>query len=508
MQAASARRKQLLPVTINRDCVHRAKAGSHGDDAVLAAGLAAKYLDPDPDRHLFAMDPSTLILDVQEKEVAAPKVPSFPQMKTSQSGFPEHKKRTRISAFKQKRQGPAPPESATKVFTTSTHEPLQVSNDDATTTTETDSFETREQRRIDRENNEKLASMSPAEIEAARQELFGGLDPKTLEMLLRRANIDDPNGPSPFDAPGAKESASAVEAPPQIKVEDTSKPSDPKKVRFQSTVEEDDAERQAQPHKHAPEQPKRDPVSESHDNVDHDNDDTDDVPVPSAPPADQIITPSNDPQDQEQPEPKPHWPQPPQPADLDPNDPDFLESLHKKYFPSLPADPSKLAWMAPIPTPNSPADYDSPYHPDQSSYPIASLRFDFRGTLLPPRISRAVPVSKGLHHHGEAPEAAGYTVAELARLTRSAVPGQRCIAYQTLGRILFRLGRGEFGGGPSEDVPMGIWRQMEEGAVMRSIYEEAGTEEGRGHRSARAFAIEAVWLFDKGGWKEKLKKGK
>ncbi|KAJ1325911.1 RNA polymerase II-associated protein 1 [Microdochium nivale] len=451
-----------------------------------------------------------LILDVKEKEVVAPKLPSFPQLKSSSSGFPEHKKRaTRISAFKQKRQGLSQAEPTTKIFTTLSQEPLDVPNDDiATTTTATepssDSFERREQRRIDRENNEKLESMSPAEIEAARQELFGGLDSKTLEMLLRRANIDSPSGPSPFDEPGdtsienaSADDSNAIETP-KIRVEDTTATSERKKVRFQSTVEDEETTRPKQTsdqtnHGDSRPSPAKQDTSGSQDDVRGDD------PAPQVRSADQ---------QEQQPEPKPHWPQAPQPADLDPNDPDFLESLHKKYFPSLPADPAKLAWMAPIPTPNSPADFDSPYHPDQSSYPVASLRFDFRGTLLPPRIARAVPVSKGLHHHGEAPEAAGYTVAELARLTRSAVPGQRCIAYQTLGRILFRLGRGEFGASVSDDVPAGIWRQMEEGAVMRSIYEEAGTEEGRGHRSARAFATEAIWLLEKGGWPEKLKRGK
>ncbi|KAJ2968219.1 hypothetical protein NUW58_g10266 [Xylaria curta] len=117
-------------------------------------------------------------------------------------------------------------------------------------------------------------------------------------------------------------------------------------------------------------------------------------------------------------------------------------------------------------------------------------------------------MSKGLHHHGEAPEAAGYTIRELARLARSAVPGQRCIAYQTLGRILYRLGNGDFGGVSRDDVSMGIWREVEEGAVLRSLHDEAGAEEGRGrgHRSARVFATEAIWLFEKGGWKGKLKK--
>ena len=34
-----------------------------------------------------------------------------------------------------------------------------------------------------------------------------------------------------------------------------------------------------------------------------------------------------------------HFPAPPQPPDLDPNDPHFLQNLHSKYFPNLPTIP-------------------------------------------------------------------------------------------------------------------------------------------------------------------------
>ncbi|OTB10509.1 hypothetical protein K445DRAFT_49008, partial [Daldinia sp. EC12] len=435
-------------------------------------------------------DMDFLITDIQEKEVKEPTAPNFPQVKSTTTGFPEHKKRTRISAFKQKRQATKPEGDKPKVFTPGSKEPLSPpSQDGQQTTGPSVDFKANEKQNIDRENSDRLASMSPEEIEAARQELFNGLGPSVLEMLLKRANLDEPTGPSPFDVPDpTSQDASSSSNPqptqdlPEIKVQDTSiqsnsntsdkKPAESntadnsKRVRWATVTDEEDEE------------------------------------AAKNPPEEQ----SNGPEQTQQQEPptKPHWPQPPQPGDLDPHDPDFLQKLHDKYFPSLPADPSKLAWMAPVPTPNSPADFDSPYHPRQDSLPVSALRFDFRGALLPPRIARAVPVTKGLHHHGEAPEAAGYTIRELARLCRSAVPGQRCVAYQTLGRILYRLGRGEFGG-PDDPVAQGIWTDVEDGAVMRSLYEEAGTEEGRGHRSARVFAIEAIWLFEKGGWRERLK---
>ncbi|KAI1459639.1 hypothetical protein F4805DRAFT_419739 [Annulohypoxylon moriforme] len=439
-----------------------------------------------------------LISDIHEKEATEPKAPSFPQIKSTTTGFPEHKKRTKISAFKQKRQS-ARAEGEKQQTPTAPKDSFAAAQGIRPTSSK--DFKSDEKRTIDRENNDRLDSMSPEEIEAARQELFNGLDPSILETLLKRANLDEPKKNDPFDIPDPTSTSTTTnlketQEPPEIRIEDTTiqpnsttetKPTEQestpnnasKRVHFASVADEADEEATTIP------QSKPTPPSNN-------------TPNTTAPATD---TDTNEPQ------PKPHWPHPPHP-DIDPSDPDFLSKLHTKYFPSLPADPSKLAWMAPIPTPNSPADYDSPYHPSQSSLPISSLRFNFRGELLPPKISRSVPTTKGLHHHGEAPEAAGYTIRELARLCRSAVPGQRCVAYQTLGRILYRLGRGEFGGSVHDGLARGVWEEVEEGAVMRSLYEEAGMEEGRGHRSARAFAVEAVWLFEKGGWRERMRRGK
>ncbi|KAI1631912.1 RPAP1-like protein [Biscogniauxia mediterranea] len=446
------------------------------------------------------MDPTLLIHDVKEKETTEPKAPSFPQIKSTTSGFPEPKKRTRISAFKQKRQeqGLLSEKEKAKVFLSSSNEPLAAVSPGPQATrpnnNNNNNPQPSERQRIDRENAERLASMSPQDIEAARQELFNGMDPSLLEMLLKRANLDEAASPSPFDNPP---STKPMQSPPEIRIQDTS-------IQEISSTQEKKDQAVSVEKPNAPAIANQVPPPSVSDEADEPEttpspSQIDDA-APAVPPEEHIINKDSD-------SPKPHWPHPRQVADLDPNDPDFLQHLHEKYFPSLPADPSKLAWMAPVPTPNSPADRDSPYYPGQDSLPVSALRFDFRGMLLPPRISRAVPVSKGLHHHGEAPEAAGYTVRELARLQRSAVPGQRCVAYQTLGRVLYRLGRGQFGG-PGDDMADGIWRQMEECAVLRNLHEEASLEEGRGHRSARAYAIEAIWLFEKGGWKERLRKAK
>jgi hypothetical protein len=397
--------------------------------------------------------PGAFIGDVQERASTAP--PTAPRLKTTTSGFPEHKKRTRVSAFKQQRGSSshqpepryqaAPPASGERTERT-------LGDDD--------------RKRIDEENRRRLESMSAEEIDEERQELLSGLNPSLIERLLKRANLDDGRGDTGTEKPQETqdEDVEGEEAKPVKEVEGavaapnpTGKPvAAAKGVRF----EEDE--------------PPNEPI--------------DLRPVFEVPNADisELALPSI------------HFPTAPSAPDLDPSDPEFFESLHTKYFPDLPADPSKLAWMAPIPTHGSIADQESPYYPGQDGLPVSAIRFGFKGGMLPPRIARAVPVTKGLHHHGEAPEAAGYTIPELARLSRSAFPAQRCMAFQTLGRILYRLGRGNFGA-QDGDLAKGLWKGLEEGKVIQTL-EEAVSAEG-GHQGSKSHAITALWLWHKGGGK-------
>lgn len=419
-------------------------------------------------------------LDIKEKDVGAVKPPSFPQPKSTATGFPEHKKRTRVSAFKKQRQGAEASAPEPQDAPTASTRPVPAAP--AQTPRPARPSSTMEQAAIDRENKDLLASMSPKQIEEERQELLNRLNPSIVQMLLRRANLDEPSGPSPFDEPTGSDANTAEppkpEETPAIVVDDTTAPAYPEKKPKKTVRFDEDAP--------PPEPPVDlfDPSSEP--------------PPPQQPPsssaaADTFAANTT------------HFPHPKPLPDLDPSDPDFLETLHSKYFPKLPADPTKLAWMAPIPTPGSVADQESPYYPGQSSLSIAALRFDFKGRLLAPSRSRAIPVTKGLHHHGQAPEAAGYTIGELGILARSAVPAQRCVAFQTLGRILFRLGQGEWGdGGDDGDLAKGLWRTAQEAKVIESLLEAAEVPEGQGHRGSRSYAIEALWLFEKGGWKEKF----
>lgn len=290
--------------------------------------------------------------------------------------------------------------------------------------------------------------MSTEEIDEERQELLKGLSPALIERLLKKSTLN--HGAVHGSFKDAEHDETEVTQEPQPQPETPKSASSSKKVSFDPTPTT------------APPAPTVTDIGED-----------------ALPPPTHV-----------------HFPRPPPTNDdLDPSDPEFFNQLHTKYFPSLPADPSKLAWMN-APTPAE----DLSYHPSQTDLPVSALRFDFRGDLLPPRKSRELPANLGLHHHADAPNAAGYTVPELARLARSAFPTQRCMAMQMLGRILYRLGMGLYG---VEDITQGLWRCMEEGRVIAGLEEAAAGRQG-GHLSVKAYATDALWLWQKGGghrWK-------
>ena len=69
--------------------------------------------------------------------------------------------------------------------------------------------------------------------------------------------------------------------------------------------------------------------------------------------------------------------------------------------------------------------------------PASHLRFGFDGKMV--EVIEDIPLSKGLHHHGEDPDAAGYTIPELLHLARSQVPSQRALPLRILGNILHQV---------------------------------------------------------------------
>ena len=330
-----------------------------------------------------------------------------------------------------------------------------------------------ERERIDQENRQRIAQMSPEEIAHERRELMAGLNPSLIERLLRRANIDDDNTTSDETLP-LSESAAPAEA--QSPGKENGKPK--KSVSFEPAgdVERAKAMRSSPPQvpepNPKPDQPFRNPDG-----------------APSILPSD--LGPAS-----EAPFPI-HFPQPPTAGlapDLDPSSPNFLEDLRSHYFPSLPSSTENLSWLKP---PSDAETEASPYNPSQDSLSPAELRFSFTGTLVPPSAALAMPVTMGLHHHASAPESAGYTIPELAQLARSTYAAQRCIAWQVLGRIFYRLGKEEWG----QEISNGVWDVVEREGVVGGMMAEANQPEGRGHTSAKAWATEGLWLWRLGGGK-------
>ncbi|KAK8221988.1 hypothetical protein M8818_000155 [Zalaria obscura] len=416
------------------------------------------------DGHVQPISPFNFVADVLERAPSTPAPPQPPTSKNARDGFPMHRKRVGASRFKKSR-------------TTEKHDGVGADNPGGSGRAPGgDDFLTAERRRIDEENSHKLAEMSPEEIEQERKELLQSLDPSLIERLLRRANIGD--GESQSDFPGLE----SQEPPASAK---TDKPS--KSVKFASSEDVD-----------INESVEESPVHEeslANSDVDVESDSPGSNHNEQHEAASHLHSDGNV-----------HFPRPTQPPSLDPSSPSFLTDLHEKYFPSLPADPEKLEWM-------NPSKSDDTYSPSQVGLDPRDIRFNFNGALIPPKLAAEIPVTAGLHHHGNAPDAAGYTIQELAMLARSSVPAQRCVAFQTLGRILYRLGKGEFGdpgdGGEgtvgAEDtlgaLARGLWGEVErEGAIELCIAESEGEGvAGSRHVSSRAYATEAVWLWQKGG---------
>ncbi|XP_040054704.2 RNA polymerase II-associated protein 1 [Gasterosteus aculeatus] len=94
-------------------------------------------------------------------------------------------------------------------------------------------------------------------------------------------------------------------------------------------------------------------------------------------------------------------------------------------------EPEKLEWMRDLPAPRK-----------KGTNKAMQARFDFAGTLIPP--TEDLPTHLGLHHHGEEPERAGYSLQELFLLSRSQLIRQRSLALCTLANILSKARAGEY----------------------------------------------------------------
>ncbi|CAI4038374.1 hypothetical protein SMKI_04G7180 [Saccharomyces mikatae IFO 1815] len=198
---------------------------------------------------------------------------------------------------------------------------------------------------------------------------------------------------------------------------------------------------------------------------------------------------------------------------LDINDPNFNDKLHEKYFPDLPKEVNKLKWM------------QSVQQKTNKSYiieDVSECRFDFEGNLVPPTRQIDSTIHSGLHHHSDSPELAGYTIVELEHLARSTFPSQRCIAIQTLGRILYKLGQKSYyqlvpeidvetykeDGNISnvmDKIYSMFWDLIKDGKIIESL-EVASNDKCTRNLSVRNYAIDALWLWKQGGGDFRSKK--
>ncbi|KAI8919223.1 hypothetical protein DFJ77DRAFT_453408 [Powellomyces hirtus] len=88
----------------------------------------------------------------------------------------------------------------------------------------------------------------------------------------------------------------------------------------------------------------------------------------------------------------------------------------------------KLEWTADLP------DDQQPPLPSQDA---SDLRFGFSGEVI--EMDKDIPHHHGLHHHGDEPMKAGYSVDELLSLSRSTAPSQRALALRILATIVANL---------------------------------------------------------------------
>ncbi|EXJ73217.1 uncharacterized protein A1O5_02977 [Cladophialophora psammophila CBS 110553] len=380
-----------------------------------------------------AYQPSHSAFSIKEiQEHDSDSVPPAPSLKSSKAGFPEHKPRRHVSAFKQRNQsGKLPPRPSIPT----TVEPSDQAIRHHVGKKYGLDMDQQQKAEISEENKRRIAEMSMEDIEEARAELTRNLNPAFLERLLKRANIDeDQVGQKPWPEGVAE----GVDGDQKLENDAVA----------EIATDEDTAGHAESAH--------------------------------NSPPG-----------------PLMHFPVPPRSAGdyvpLDSADASFLADLKTHYFPDTPHDPSSLSWLH---DPTEEEDQASLYNPENESFLASALRFGFNGRLIPPKESLEVDVKEGLHHHGEAPSSAGYTIPELAMLARSTLPNQRCLAYQTLGRILYRLGRGDFGARGSE-LQEALWSVIEKERPIESIMAEANRQSG--HASAKALAVEALWLWRKGG---------
>ncbi|AJU61072.1 AHL_G0013700.mRNA.1.CDS.1 [Saccharomyces cerevisiae] len=403
----------------------------------------------------------------------------------SRTGFPELYKPKKISSWKERlREKRAQKKTSAK----------QIEKQQATTDAPLS-----EAKSIHNENIKILQGMTDEQIAQERQDLFDSLDPVLIAKLLKNINKrakDENNAPLFAEIEGASGTwvggnKQGIYDLPPLEDEDVNaaleiKPKsgiNPKHVQF----EEDDDEKN--------------------------NDDVDDIAPLDFQKAQSIDHMKNEDLFKDVHFIKENNQNEADLEKLDINDPDFNDKLHEKYFPDLPKEVNKLKWMKSV---------QQETNKNCIIENVSECRFDFNGDLVPPTRQIDSTIHSGLHHHSDSPELAGYTIVELEHLARSTFSSQRCIAIQTLGRILYKLGQKSYyqlvpeidaetykeDGSISnvmDKIYSMFWDLVKDGKIVESL-EIASDEKFTRNLSVRNYAIDALWLWKQGGGDFRTKK--
>ncbi len=130
-------------------------------------------------------------------------------------------------------------------------------------------------------------------------------------------------------------------------------------------------------------------------------------------------------------------------------DPLSSQAIHDRYFPQETAQRPELDWLQAA---SSDAEISS------------AVRFDLAGNVLSRSDISGIGGDRGLHHHGDQPDSAGYTVSDILHLCTSTFAPQRTIMLSLLSKIVRRFD--DYG----EDVQRRIQRhKLEEAALQLGL---------------------------------------
>ncbi|GAB9471191.1 Rna polymerase ii-associated protein 1 [Globisporangium polare] len=236
-----------------------------------------------------------------------------------------------------------------------------------------------ERQEIDRTNTARLQEMSLDEIRQAQQELLASLDPKLVEKLMSKKKTSNTTTASKTKAPLAAKPSSITRGG------GTGAGVSVGKTIVNHEEEDDDREERVVVN-----------------------------PSPAAP-----ISPAID------------------LAKIQSED-----ELHEQAKLLPPEERAKHEWMQSVPATDasvsaSKTKSNATAKKRKAKLQATTERFDFNGECISALDDhQQQPAHSGLFHHGDEPDAAGYTMAELLHLARSTVASQRAMALTTITKIL------------------------------------------------------------------------